>query len=153
MTFLHAALLAGLVAVVIPPIVHLFNRRKFDVVDWAAMQFLQLTQRTKRRVYLEQFWLMLLRIVIVGLLCLAFAAPQFTSRFFGTASADGPRDVVLLIDGSASMAYKQGGGTAADAARDWAADYLGRLGSGDRVAVFQVKNQPVPIVPALTPRS
>ena len=42
MTFLNAALLFGLAAVVLPPIVHLFSRRKHDVVDWAAMQFLQL---------------------------------------------------------------------------------------------------------------
>jgi hypothetical protein len=150
MTFLNAVLLFGLAAVVIPPIVHLFNRRKYDVVDWAAMQFLQLSQKTKRRVFLEQFWLMLLRMVLVTLVCLALAAPQVTSRFLGTASAGGPRDVVLLIDGSASMGYRHKGTTAADAARDWAAAYLDRLRPGDRVAVFQVKTQPVPIVPALT---
>jgi hypothetical protein len=114
------------------------------------MQFLQLSTRTKRRVYLEQFWLMVLRILIITLVCLALAAPEATSRLFGTTTAGGPRDVVLLIDGSASMAYKQGGGTAADAARDWAAAYIDRLRSGDRVAIFQVKTRPVPIVPNLT---
>ena len=149
MTFLNAALLFGLGAVVIPPIVHLFSRRKFDVVDWAAMQFLQLSQRTRRKLHMEQFLLMLLRVLVIALICLALSAPQVTSRLFGTATAGGPRDVVLLIDGSASMGYKDNG-TAAHAARDWAADYIGRLRSGDRVAVFQVKNQPVPVVPALT---
>lgn len=150
MTFLNAALLFGLGAAVIPPIVHLFSRRKFDEVDWAAMQFLQLSTKTKRRVYLEQFWLMVLRILIIALVCLALAAPEVTSRLLGTTTAGGPRDVVLLIDGSASMAYKQAGGTAADAARDWAAAYIDRLRSGDRVAVLQVKTRPVPIVPNLT---
>lgn len=150
MTFLNAALLFGLGAAVIPPIVHLFNRRQFDVVEWAAMQFLQLSRKTKRRVFLEQFWLMLLRVVLIALVCLALAAPQVTSRLFGTAAAGGPRDVVLLLDGSASMSYKHAGRTAADAARDWAAAYLDRLRPGDRVAVFQVKTQPLPVVAALT---
>ena len=36
MSFLNIALLFGLGAVAIPPIVHLFNRRKFEVVDFDA---------------------------------------------------------------------------------------------------------------------
>ncbi|MCU0706545.1 MAG: VWA domain-containing protein [Fimbriiglobus sp.] len=150
MTFLNAALLFGLAAVVIPPIVHLFSRRKFEVVDWAAMQFLQLSTKTRRKIFLEHFWLMLLRVLVVALLVFGLAAPQVTSRFFGTVTASGPRDVVVLIDGSASMSYQNGGMTAADSARQWVDEFIGRLNPGDRVAVFQVKATPVPIVPSLT---
>ncbi len=150
MAFLNVALLFGLGAVVIPPIVHLFSRRKFDVVDWAAMQFLQLSTKTRRKIFLEHFWLMLLRILIIALLVGGLAAPQVTSRLFGTTSAGGARDVVILIDGSASMSYQDDGGTAADAARTWADGFIGKLRPGDRVAVFQVRSTPVPIVPALT---
>lgn len=144
MTFLNAALLFGLAAVVVPPIVHLFSRRKFDEVDWAAMRFLVLSQKTKRKMFFEQFWLMLLRMVLVALVVGALAAPQITSRMLGTA-AGGPRSVVLLIDGSASMAYKQGGETAADAAKRWADNYLAALRPGDKAAVFQVKHLPFPV--------
>ncbi len=145
MTFLNAALLFGLAAVVVPPVVHLFSRRKFDVVDWAAMRFLQLGQKTKRKMFFEQFWLMLLRMVLVALVVAAVSAPQLTTRWLGTTAGGGPRNVVLLIDGSASMAYKQAGGTAADAAKTWADDYLARLRSGDKAAVFQVKHLPFPL--------
>ena len=150
MTFLNAALLFGLGALVIPPIVHLFSRRKFDVVDWAAMQFLQLSTRTRRKVFLEQFWLMLLRMLVIALLVAGLAAPQVTSRLLGTTTAGGPRDVVILIDGSASMSYQHDGRTAADAARNWVDDYIWRMRGGDRVAVFQVQSTPRPVVPALT---
>ena len=74
MTFLNAALLFGLAAVAIPPIVHFFNRRKFDEVDWAAMQFLDLGQKTRRKLFLEQFLLMLLRVALIALLVLSFVA-------------------------------------------------------------------------------
>jgi len=150
MTFLNAALLFGLAAVVVPPVVHLFSRRKFDVVDWAAMRFLQLSQKTKRKVFFEQFWLMLLRVLLVALVVAAISAPQVTSRWLGTASGGGPRNVVILIDGSASMAYKQGDGTAADAAKRWTDDYLSRLRPGDTAAVFQVKHLPFPVQGTLT---
>ncbi len=150
MAFLNAALLFGLAAVVIPPIVHLFSRRKFDVVDWAAMQFLQLSTKTRRKIFLEHFWLMLLRVLVVAVLVGALAAPQITSSLLGTATAGGTRDVVILIDGSASMSYQDEGGTAADAARTWVDGYVSQMKTGDRVAVFQVRNTPMPIVPALT---
>lgn len=150
MTFLNAALLFGLAAVVVPPVVHLFSRRKFDVVDWAAMRFLQLSQKTKRKLFFEQFWLMLLRMVLVALVVAAIAAPQVTTSLLGTADGGGPGSVVILIDGSASMAYKQAGGTAADAAKEWADGFLSRLRSGDQAAVFQVKHQPFPLQGTLT---
>lgn len=150
MTFLNAALLFGLVAVVIPPIVHLFSRRKFDVVDWSAMQFLQLSTKTRRKIFLEHFWLMLLRILVIAVLVGGMAAPQITSSLFGTLNAGGPRDVVILIDGSASMSYRDDGAVAADAARGWVEEYIGQMEPGDRVAVFQVRSTPVPIVPTLT---
>lgn len=150
MTFLNAALLFGLAAVVVPPVVHLFSRRKFDVVDWAAMRFLQLSQKTKRKLFFEQFWLMLLRMILVGLVVAAIAAPQVTSSLLGTVDGGGPGSVVLLLDGSASMAYRQDGGTAADAAKRWADDFLSRLRPGDSAAVFQVKHQPFPLQGTLT---
>ena len=146
MSFLNVALLFGLGAVAIPPIVHLFNRRKFEVVDWAAMQFLQLGPRTRRKIQFEQFWLLILRMALLALVVLALADPRATSRYFGSANGDGPRDFILLIDGSASLDYKHNGATAADAARVWTSDFLRARKPGERVAIYQVKATPVPIL-------
>ncbi|MEE2990197.1 MAG: BatA domain-containing protein, partial [Planctomycetota bacterium] len=62
MTFLNTFILAGLAAVSIPIIIHLFTRRKARVVEWGAMQFLldSLIHR-KRRVLIEEAILMALR--------------------------------------------------------------------------------------------
>ncbi|HEY2787200.1 MAG TPA: VWA domain-containing protein [Fimbriiglobus sp.] len=150
MSFLNIAILAGLAAVVIPPIVHLFNRKKYDVLDWAAMQFLDVSPRTRKKLFLEHFWLMLLRMALVGLVVSAFAAPTVTSSLFNYLGSRGERDVVIVIDGSASMAYRHRGTTGTDAAKDAARDVIDRLRSGDRVAIILAKQQPQMLLGSLT---
>ena len=150
MGFLAPALLFGLAALAIPPIVHLLNRRRFDVVDWAAMQFLQISQRTRKKIFLEQLLLMLLRMGLILLLVLGVASPWVRLPWLAKIAPRPSRDVVVILDGSFSMSYAKDGRTAHDAAKDWAADFVGRLQAGDSVAVIQAKQSPAPIVGNLT---
>jgi len=151
-TVLNVALLAGFAAVAIPPIVHLFSRKRFDEIDWAAMQFLQVSKKTKRKVFVEHFLLMLIRMVIVALIVLALTAPTITSTFFNRfGTPTGQRDVVIVIDGSASMAYKHDGKTGEEAAKEWAGQFIDTLRVGDRVAVYQARQQAVPLLGTLSP--
>jgi von Willebrand factor type A domain/Aerotolerance regulator N-terminal len=146
MGFLAPALLAGLVALAIPPIVHLLNRRRFDVLDWAAMQFLQTSERTRKKIFLEQFLLMLLRMGLILLLVLGVASPWIKLPWLAKIAPPPNRDVVLVLDGSFSMGYTKDGRSAHDAAKDWAADFLRQLQPGDAVAVIQAKQQPTALV-------
>jgi hypothetical protein len=159
MTFLNPALLFGLAALIVPPIVHLLNRRRFEVVDWAAMQFLQISRKTRQRMVLEQIVLMLLRMGLIAVLVMALAAPvidlrcvarlpggQRLARLAGHAD----RDVVLIIDGSYSMSYRWNDKTAHDEARAWAGKFLDELAPGDRVAILQAKQRTIPVVGILT---
>jgi von Willebrand factor type A domain/Aerotolerance regulator N-terminal len=150
MGFLAPALLFGLAALAIPPIVHLLNRRRFDVVDWAAMQFLQISERTRKKIFLEQFLLMLLRMGLILLLVLGVASPWVRLPWLAKIAPRPNRDMVIILDGSFSMDYAKDGHTAHDAAKDWAADFLGRLQVGDAVAVIQAKQVPAPIVGSLS---
>src|SRR5438067_9588262 len=143
LTFLNGLLLAGLAALVIPPIIHLLNRKRFEVVPWGAMQFLQPSERTRRRVFLEELLLMLVRMALIGVMVLALAAPVATSPLFSYVGAGRSRDVVLVIDGSYSMGYRSDGRTAHDAAKDWALAFPDDLAAGDGVALIQAKPQPV----------
>ena len=71
MSFLNAALLGGLAAAAIPLILHLLNRRRFRVVRWGAMPFLEHLLRTnRRRLRLEQILLLLVRTLLPVLLAL-----------------------------------------------------------------------------------
>src|SRR5437588_9986445 len=125
---LNAALLLGLVAVAIPPIIHLLNRKRFDIVRWGAMQFLQVSERTRRRVFLEEVLLMLVRMGLIALMVVALAGPLDTSRWLDFLADRGRRDIVLVIDGSYSMGYRGPNGTAHDAAKAWALALLDDLG-------------------------
>src|ERR1700677_5180013 len=69
-----AAGVAG-VAVSIPIVIHLLNRRKFKVVTWAAMRFLLAAQKkNSRRLRLEQILLLATRSLMILLLVLAMAS-------------------------------------------------------------------------------
>ncbi len=149
--FAAAMLLIGLVALAIPIIIHLLNRRRFDVIDWGAMQFLQVSEKTRRRLLLEELLLMLLRIGLLALLVLGLANPWVDGLTLQLHLPGSPpaRDVVLLFDGSYSMGCTDGSHTAHDNAKAWAMDYLGTCSAGDKVAIFQAKQQVVPIVGTL----
>src|SRR5438874_12993347 len=102
MSFFNVMMLTGLAAVAIPPLIHLLHRRRYDVVDWGAMQFLQVSETTRRRLLIEEILLMLLRMGLIALLVLALAIPQVSGPFLAKVSSRANRDVVLLFDGSYS---------------------------------------------------
>jgi len=105
--FLHPALLWGAALASVPLIIHLLNRRRHRPLAWAAMRFVQAAhRRTRRRVQLENWLLLFLRMAAVAVLALAIARP-----FIGTESplaslTERRRDLVLVLDGSASTGYR-----------------------------------------------
>src|SRR5829696_1323781 len=92
---LNAAMMAGLAAVAIPVVIHLLNRRRYDVVDWGAMQFLQVSETTRRRMLIEELLLLLLRMGLIALMVLALAAPWAASSIMSRIGVEGNRDVVI----------------------------------------------------------
>jgi hypothetical protein len=144
--FLNLLMLAGLAAVLIPPLIHLLHRRRFDVVEWGAMQFLQVSRTTRRRLLLEEVLLMLLRMGLLAVLVLAWAAPFLDSPVLVRLGLRPNRDVVLVFDGSYSMGYADTGPPAHEAARQWAAAFLDGLAPGDSVAVLQANQQGVKVL-------
>src|SRR5262245_28851386 len=149
--FLNLLMLFGLAAVAIPPLIHLLNRRRYDVVDWGAMQFLQVSETTRRRLLIEEILLMLLRMGLIAVLVLALAAPRATSSFFTHLGGRPNRDVVLVVDGSYSMGLEGREQTPHQAAVAWAAQFLDTLAPGDGVAVLHARQQVIPVLDRLTP--
>lgn len=147
---LNAWMLIGLAGLAIPVVIHLLNRRRFDVVDWGAMQFLQLSETTRRRLLIEEVLLMAMRMGVIALMVLALAAPYAISpwlrKFFAQAGGRPNRDVVIVIDGSYSMGYTGGDKTPHERAKEWALDYLKELGPGDNVSILQAKQQVVKVL-------
>ncbi len=102
--FVHPSIAGfALAAGVVPILVHLINRRRYRRVRWAAMSFLlTANRRSSKRVFLEQWLLLIVRIAAVVLFGLAVARPYFpASALSPIASSHVHR--VLLIDNSLSM--------------------------------------------------
>jgi hypothetical protein len=145
--FFNPWILLALPAVLIPVIIHLLNRRRYEVVDWGAMQFLQMSEKTRRRVFIEELLLMLLRMALIALLIFALAGPFLQSSTLAKLGPKVNRDVVLVFDGSYSMgSTSPNGPTPHEAAKEWAKAFLHDLAPGDSVAVLQAKDVPVPVL-------
>ncbi len=64
-------LLAGAAGVASPILIHLLSKRRYKIVDWAAMNFLlEAERRNRRRIRIEHLLLLLLRCLIVLLIAL-----------------------------------------------------------------------------------
>jgi hypothetical protein len=144
-------LLLGLATLAIPPLIHLLNRRRYDVVDWGAMQLLQVSDASRRRVWLEELLLMLARMAALALLCLALAGPFVEARLPSGLAGRPGRDVALVLDASASMTAEDEEGVSAFArAVAWAEALLDRAQPGDGVTLVLARGQAVPVTGGLT---
>jgi hypothetical protein len=71
--------IAGLIAATAPVVIHLLNRRRFRVVDWAAMDFLrEAVLRSRRILQWRELLLMALRTLCLLLFGLALARPYLS---------------------------------------------------------------------------
>ncbi len=129
--------LAGLIAAAGPVIIHLLNRRRFRVVQWAAMDFLrEAIQRNRRIMQLRDILLLLLRTAAVLLFGLALARPYFTGSSEVAFDRTQPLHAVLLVDNSLSMGYESLGGTLLSQAQDRGREFIEKLPRGSRITVL-----------------
>ena len=102
-------LLWALPLAAVPIIIHLLNRRRFNKVPWAAMEYLlRAMKRNRRRMQMEHWLVLLLRTLAVLFLVSLVTRPQLTGS--GGLLKSTTHHLVCLDD-SASMAQRVGAGT------------------------------------------
>jgi hypothetical protein len=107
--FLNPLLLWALPLAAVPIVIHLLNRRRYERRPWAAMTFLLAAlARNRRRIFMEQWLLLLLRVLAVVLLVMAVSRPQWA----GTLLGEQRTHHVVCVDDSTSMAQRSGAGNA-----------------------------------------
>ncbi len=110
--FLNPLLAFGAALAIIPLLIHLLNRQRYRPVRWAAMRFvLAAYRRTRRRVELENLLLLLLRMGAIAFLALAVARPFTSEKSPLAALTENRRDLLLVLDASASTGYREDGQT------------------------------------------
>lgn len=102
MTFANPQMLWGLLAVLIPIVIHLFNFHRYRKVYFSNVALLSQLQTESRRQSRVQSWLVLaMRVLAVAFLVLAFADPRIGG---GDNAASNPNSAVsIYIDNSYSM--------------------------------------------------
>ena len=113
-------LLWGALAIAAPIIIHLLSKRRFRVVEWAAMDFLfDADKRNRRRVRMENLILLLLRCLAVVLIALLVSRPFLSPAGVASLgmSVSGVERIILLDD-SPSTQTSAGRQTAFDEAKD-----------------------------------
>lgn len=134
-------MLFGLAALALPVVVHLISKRKFDIVHWGAMQFLELGRRTRRRIRIEELLLMLLRMGMLGLLVFALARPWAQGGLFASFGAGTSRDLVVVMDGSYSLGWEGRAQTPHAAAVQWAHELMEATHGGDTITLLDAREQ------------
>ena len=142
LSFVHPGILAGFGLASLPIIIHLLNRRRFKVMEWAAMEFLlKAAVRNRRRVRLENLLLLLLRVLVVCLLIMAVSRPfsKSDTMLAGLFGSEGEVQRVILLDDSHSMNAGQGNRSAFETARTRVKAFIKQLHedrSGDTVTIL-----------------
>jgi hypothetical protein len=136
-SFEHPLLAWGALAALIPPLLHLLDRRKARPQPFAAMDFLLRAKRAgARNLRLRRILLMAARMALLAAVPLALARPHRSAKAAVASSAStGPRATVLVLDGSGSMRYQRAGGSLFTEAQAAARRYLEGLENDEPVAV------------------
>ena len=143
--FLHPALAWGALLASVPILIHLLNRQRFRPTAWGAMRFVEAAwRRTRRRMQLENLLLLLLRAGAIALLALGLARPFLESSSPLAALTETRRDLVVILDASASMGHRESVETSFERARTRAVELFEDLSDerGDRAWLFLAGRSP-----------
>jgi hypothetical protein len=140
MTFLNSAFLFALAAVSIPLIIHFLSKRRIKTIEFSSLKFLEQMQKNRMKwLKIKELLLLLLRMIIIGLIVMAFARPTLRG-FLGSSKA--ASSVVILLDRSASMEAEGETGTLFEEATRFAGRLIEALEPADMVSVISFPEGP-----------
>ena len=151
---LSPAMLGWLAAGIAPLLIHLWMRRRYREMSWAAMEYLLAAiKQSRRRMRFEQLLLLIVRTLLIVLVVLAVAEPFFEQA--GTPFSPGERTHrVMVIDGSFSMGFKATDKTRFERAKEAARRMVEEGSRGDGFTLVLMAEPPQVLVgtPAYEPR-
>jgi hypothetical protein len=160
MLFLSPLALLGLLAALVPPLLHLFQRRHPPEFVFPAVQYLRQTEReAERTLKLRHLLLMLLRVAAVVLIVLAAARPVVPRVVPGGGSLHEPTALAIVLDHSLSSGAIAGGRRVLDELTLRARETLRDAQAGDALWIVGADGLPrrgtatelIAMVSALTP--
>ncbi len=142
MTFLNSAFLFLLSAVSIPLIIHFLSKRRIKTIEFSSLKFLEQMQKSRMRwLKIKEMVLLILRMMVIGLIVLAFARPTLRG-FAGSSRASS--SAVVILDRSASMDTEGETGTLFDEAKRLASRLIDSFEPGDQITIISYPGQGEP---------
>jgi hypothetical protein len=146
MTFLHPwMLLWFLPLAAIPIVLHLLTLHRLKTVDLSTFRFLfdSYVQQRRKMQFLEAL-LAMLRVLFILFLVFLVTRPVVKNwdKLFGGGSGSAGREVILLMDCSASMNAKTAGVSAFDRAKQAALAVVRKLGKDDKLTLVRLGARP-----------
>ena len=130
--FLAPLFLAGALAIAIPIIVHLTHKEKKHIQRFPSLMFVRkIPYRSTRKQTIRHWFLLLMRVTALLLIAAAFSRPFLEKDIPPAPAGVGAREVIIMLDRSASMGY-QGRW---DAALRTAREELGKVQTGERATL------------------
>jgi hypothetical protein len=146
--FVNAVLWPLAILVALPLIVHLFARARPPVMDFSSVEFIQRALRFTQRVRKPKDWLLLiLRTAAALAVILVFLRPVMLSHAGGGLFER--RNVIVILDASASMGWSDGSQTRFAVACAEASEILAGLSSRDAADVILAGAEPRAVFPAM----
>jgi hypothetical protein len=106
MSFLTPFFFVALGSLAIPVLIHLIQRERKHVVQFPSLMFVRrIPYQSVRRRRIRHWFLLLLRAAAIALIVAAFARPFLRQNAIAAVVSGGAREVVILLDQSASMGY------------------------------------------------
>ena len=149
MSFLHLWMLWFLPLAAIPIVLHLLTLHRLRTVELPTFRFLfdSYIQQRRRMRFLEAL-LAMLRVLFLAFLVFLVCRPvvKHWDQLFGGGTGAGGREVILLVDCSASMNSKSAGVSSIDRAKTTALSIIDRLRPADQVTLIRVGARPEEIL-------
>ncbi len=118
MHFYHPEFLYGLLALLIPLVIHLFNFKRFKKVYFANLSFLkEVHQQSKRHSQLLHLIILMLRMLFIAMLVIAFAGP-YINKNNRSQKLNDEAYVNIFLDNSFSMQARASEGSVFDEGRN-----------------------------------
>src|SRR4051794_7241823 len=144
-SMINAGLAAGAGLAALPVILHLFMRQTPKHLIFPALRLVRERQkRSRKRMRIKNWLLLLARMALLALMALALARPRlYTQMPLGDESV--PTALGLVFDTSLSMSYKENGKTRLDEAKERARAILEKIQDSSLVFVVDSSQPGVPV--------
>ena len=132
MSFLAPLFLLASAAIAVPVFVHLIQRERKRVIPFPSLMFVQkIPYQSVRRRRIRHWALLAMRCAALLLIVAAFARPFLKQEVAASVALGGTREIVVMLDHSASMGY----GDHWQRAKDAAHQAVRTLGNNDKATL------------------